>query len=157
MQNTLLPLVIYMRQPFWLLTLIMFNSERIKYGQGIASMFDTSKNIYTATIRPYYKIKHNLYDKKLEALVYSKYFNKVFYTIETDRDYREAYSSSTHLHLILESNYSVNYKQNLSKIAGIKQQHINYIEPVKGIENIALYVCKEMNKYGNSHHNFFYN
>ncbi len=49
----------------------MFNSERIKYGQGIASMFDTSKNIYTATIRPYYKIKHNLYDKKLEALVYS--------------------------------------------------------------------------------------
>jgi hypothetical protein len=135
----------------------MFNSERIKYGQGIASMFDTSKNIYTATVRPYYNIKYHLYDRKLEALVYRKYFNKVFYTIETDRNYKEAYGRTTHLHLILESNYSVNYKQNLSSYAGIQLQHINYIEPVKGVENIALYVCKEMNKYGDSHHNFFIN
>jgi len=135
----------------------MFNSERIKYGEAISSMFDMSKNIYTATVRPYYKIQPHLFDRKLEALVNSKYFNKVYYTIERDRDYREAYSSSTHLHMILESDYSANYKQNLSIKAGIQEQHINYIEPVKGVKNIALYVCKEMNKYGDSHHNFFNN
>lgn len=128
------------------------------YSNALAKMYNWN---YTTVVRTHYPMKPHIADKKIEQLVKTGCVSNIFFTIEPDRDIKNAYTSAisvNHLHLlmdvkgvIVDSNV---FRKKIANAMGLNPKAVLNIEPIRGEKNIARYVTKHITLPG-SHHNYF--
>jgi hypothetical protein len=116
--------------------LSMNYKQRVSYGDALSKM---GKWNYTTFLRGQYKFNRGYVEKIVNKLIRSSEINKVFYSIEKDRN-----EEHNHLHLMLEG-YKIT-RNKLSRIANFNKIGIGNIEEIKNKREVSRYVTKHIGK-----------